>query len=156
MFFSPFKVRRLFPRESLEAIELVIKDSEKRHSAELVFAVEGRFSFPEILRKKTSRQRAIEVFSFLRVWDTEDNSGVLIYLLLAEKKIEIVADRGVSSVVPQSTWDGIVTRMQENFQKNLYQKGAILGIAEVTDILATRFPIQPNKQNELPDKPVIL
>lgn len=156
MFFSPFKVRRLFPKESLEAIELVIRDSEKRHSAELVFAVEGRFSFREILRKKTSRQRAIEVFSFLRIWDTEDNSGVLIYLLLAEKKIEIIADRGVSSIVPQSTWDGIVARMQENFKKNLYQKGAILGIAEVTDILATRFPIQPNKQNELPDKPVIL
>jgi uncharacterized membrane protein len=156
LFFLPYQVRNLFPKSSLKEIELVIQDSEKRHSAELVFAVEGRLSISELLKGKTSRQRAIELFSILRVWDTEGNSGVLVYLLLADKKIEIVADRGISKLVSQSTWDGIIERMQENFRKDFFQRGVILGIAEITELLVTHFPPQNTKKNELSDKPIIL
>jgi uncharacterized membrane protein len=140
----------------LDAIELVIQDSEKRHSAELVFAVESRFSLNDIFFGKTSKQRALELFGSLGVWDTEENCGVLLYLLLVEKKIEIIADRGISRKIHDSDWDSIVLRVEENFKKGFFEKGIILAVAEISHILSTHFPATQKGENQLPDKPVTL
>lgn len=156
LFFPSWKFKKFFPKKALENIELVIRDSEKRHNGELVFLVEVKFPIPLIIKKITPRQRAIELFAKYKVWDTEFNNGVLIYLLLSEKKIEIVADRGITNKIPQQVWDSILERMKINFGKGYFEKGVILGIAEITDILATHFPHSSNKPNELSDKPIII
>lgn len=156
LFFPRWKFTKLFPKKSLENIELVIRDSEKRHNGELVFLVEVKFPVPLIMQKITPRQRAIELFSKYKVWDTEFNNGVLIYLLLSEKQIEIVADRGIAKKIPQKEWDSILERMKANFKAGYFEKGVILGIAEITEILATHFPPPSDKANELSDKPIII
>lgn len=154
--FPTWKIRKFFPKKSIENIELVIKDSEKRHNGEVVFVVEAKLPLFLVLKNISPRERAIELFSRFRVWDTEHNSGVLIYLLLSEKQIEIVADRGITKKIPQIEWDAILERMRNHFQKGLFEKGVILGIAEITDLLATHFPSSKDKPNELSDKPIII
>ncbi|MCX7999645.1 MAG: TPM domain-containing protein [Leptospiraceae bacterium] len=156
LFFPFWKFKKYFPKRALENIELVIQDSEKRHDGEIVFVVEAKFPLSFVFRKISSRDRAIELFSRFRVWDTEHNSGVLVYLLLSEKQIEIIADRGIAKKVSQKDWDSIIERMKSHFQKGHFEKGVILGIAEVTDILATHFPISQDKLNELSNKPIVM
>ncbi len=156
LFFPSWKFRKIFPKKFLKNIELVIQNSEKRHNGELVFLVEVKFPIPLVIKKITPRQRAIDLFSKYRVWDTEFNNGVLIYLLLSEKQIEIIADRGISKKIPQKEWDLILERMKTNFKKGYFEKGVILGISEITEILSTHFPPPQNKPNELSDKPIII
>ena len=110
-------LKKTFPKKTLESIELVIGESEKRHSAQVCFSAEASLSVGDLFRQKTSRERALEVFSLQRVWDTEDNSGVLLYLLLADKKIEIIADRGISRKVESGIWVEICKHIEENFKK---------------------------------------
>ncbi|MCX7998985.1 MAG: TPM domain-containing protein [Leptospiraceae bacterium] len=155
--FFPFrKFKKYFSRRTLENIELLIQNSEKRHDGEIVFVVEEKLPLSLVLRKVSPRERAIELFSRFRVWDTEHNCGVLIYLLFSEKQIEIIADRGIAKKVSQKEWDSIIERMKSHFQKKHFEKGVILGIAEITDILATHFPISKDKLNELSNKPIIM
>ena len=108
-------------------------------------------------RRFRPRQRAIEVFSQLRMWDTEHNSGVLIYLLLAERHVEIVADRGVHARVGDAGWQAICREMEAAFRAGEYEQGVLVGIARITALLAEHFPAEGiPKPNKLPDAPVIL
>ena len=149
-------VRRRFPRDVLGRIESEIAAQERRHGGELRFAVEGGLSPVMVIRGVHSRQRAEELFSFLRIWDTELNNGVLVYLLLADRAVEIVADRGIHVRAGDGVWESICARMQKDFAAGAFEQGVVTGIRAIGDVLATHFPPQNGDVNELPDKPVVL
>lgn len=149
-------IARAFPRRTLTAIETAIRASEKSHDGELRFAVEAGLHPLPVLRGQTVRQRSTEVFSSLRVWDTEYNSGVLIYVQLVDRRIEIVADRGVNAKVAQQQWDAICRRMEAAFRESHYESGALTAIAEITALLAQHFPPRGGNPDELSNKPVVL
>ena len=149
-------IARAFPRRTLAAIETAIRASEKTHDGELRFAVEAGLHLWPLLRGLSARQRAHEVFSGLRVWDTEHNSGVLIYVQLVDRSIEIVADRGINAKVDQHEWDAICHRMEAAFREKRFEHGALKAIEEITALLARHFPPRGAKPNELPDRPVVL
>lgn len=148
--------RRVFPRAALKRIGDAIRASERTHMGELRFAVEGGLDFVDLLQAPSARARAEELFAQLRVWDTEHNSGVLIYVQLIDRRIEIVADRGVSARVPQSEWDAICRGMEAAFREHRFEQGALQAIARVTRILAQHFPPRGENPNELPDRPVVI
>lgn len=153
---SPWSLRRVLPRESMDRIEAEIGRSENSHRGELRFAVEVDLGAMQILRGVTARDRAVDLFSALRIWDTEENTGVLIYLLLADRTLEIVADRGLSSRVSQEVWDGIAERMRQKFADKDFETGLTIGIQEITALLSKHFPASSGNQNELSNKPVIV
>jgi uncharacterized membrane protein len=149
--------RRDFPVSALDAIQQAIAAGEQRHCGQVCFAAEGALPLRDLWRARTPRERAGEVFAQLRVWDTEHNSGVLIYVLLADRAIEIVADRGIAAKVAQSEWVDICKRMQTHFGAGEYARGAVEGVSAVSAILAQHFPADGRpRQNELPDRPVML
>lgn len=148
--------RRAFPVATMRRIETAIAANEARHDGELRFAVEALLPLSELMRGVSAHHRAVEMFSRLRVWDTERNSGVLIYLLLADKRVEIVADRGIHRKVGDAAWGAICGNMQRAFAGGEFERGAILAIDAIGDLLAIHFPPQPGSQNELPNRPVIL
>ena len=147
---------RAYPSATLKRIEQAIADSEKQHRGELRFAVEDGLHLHDLLRDRTSRQRAEAVFSQLRVWDTEENSGILIYVQLVDRRIEIVADRGIARKVGQAQWDAVCRAMESSFKQGKFEGGALQGIEHITRILARHFPPRGDNPNELPDKPVVL
>ena len=147
---------RKFPKEAMPAIEQAIKRGEATHRGEIRFAAEDALDGPELLAGESARARAIEVFSELRVWDTEENNGVLIYLLLADHDIEIVADRGINARVTQQDWERICRRMEEELRRGGYEKAVVTGIEEASRLLARHYPPRPGDRNELPDAPVRL
>ena len=149
-------VQRAFPRRVLAAIEQAIAASEKKHDGELRFAVEAALHPLPLWHGQTTRQRALELFSALRVWDTAHNSGVLIYVQLVDRRIEIVADRGIGAKVAQAQWDSVCRRMEKAFRGGQYEAGAFAAIDEITALLAQHFPPRSDNPNELPDKPVVL
>lgn len=156
LIFTDVQVRRAFAPATLQAIEQAIHASEKLHSGEIRFAVEGGLDSARIAAGQSARERAIEVFSQLRVWDTERNSGVLIYVLLADHAVEIVADRGINAKAGSATWDAICKDMQTEFSKSAFQTGAVNGIAAVAGVIAAHFPPDSADVNELPNAPVLL
>lgn len=156
LFTPQWVVARAFPRSTLDAVEAAIRASERTHDGELRFAVEAGHDLLPLLSGKTARQRAGEVFSNLRVWDTERNSGVLIYVQLVDRRIEIVADRGINAKVSQSEWDAICRRMEQSFRQQQYEQGALAAIDEITGLLARHFPPQGDNPDELPDQAVVL
>ena len=156
LFATAWTVRRAFPRPVLDRIEAAVDASEQRHAGEIRFAVEGALEFLPVLRGLEPRERALEVFSLLRVWDTEDNIGVLIYVQLVDRDIEIVADRGIARRIEQPEWDAICRRMEEAFKAGRYEAGALAGIEDVTVLLARHFPRQRRDTDELPDRPAVL
>ncbi len=149
-------VRRIFPRAALEAIERAIRDTEARHDGQIRFAVEGGLELASLFAGLSARQRAIEVFSSLRVWDTEHNNGVLIYLLLADRRVEIVADRGIHVRLGGEIWEEICRQMEASFKKSEFEAGVLLGIHATGEHLARHFPADAGKLNEMPDSPVLL
>lgn len=151
-----WRVRRVFPRAAMRAIEAAIRESERSHEGEIRFVVEGGLDLPELLHGVSPRQRAVELFSRLRVWDTEHNSGVLVYLLLADRQVEIVADRGIHSRVGEKAWHEVCSRMERAFRNGRFKEGTVAGIREIGALLAVHFPPQGANPNELPDQPVIL
>lgn len=156
-FFLPhWSIGLAFPKRVLNSIARAVAESEKRHDAELRFAVEAGLTFAALRRGQTARQRAVEVFSQLRVWDTEHNSGVLIYVQLVDRKVEILADRGVSALVPQVEWDAICRRLEQSYRRREFEQGTLAAIDEITTRLARHFPPREANPNELPDRPVIL
>jgi len=156
LFLDDLAVRRDFPRTTLNAIERVIGNQEKRHRGELRFVVEGGLPLGPLAAGRSARERAIEVFGRLRIWDTEDNAGVLVYLLLADRRVEIVADRGIHAKVGVAAWDAICGEMQSAFAAGKFEAGAVLGIEAISDLLAAHFPPGEDNPNELPDAPVVL
>ena len=151
-----WQVNRAFPARTLMAIEQAIKASESAHVGEVRFAVEGALHSAPLLKGQSAREHALEVFSQLRVWDTEHNNGLLIYLLLADRAVEIVADRGIHAKVGAPKWENICRAMENAFKQADYEGGVIRGIQAVTQHLMQHFPASGAGPNELPDKPVIL
>ena len=151
-----WQVNRAFSSDTLIAIDSAIKESEAAHVGEIRFAVEGALDGTALFRGQSARERAIEVFSQLRIWDTEHNNGVLIYLLLADRDVEIVADRGIHAKVGLEEWEKICRTMEAAFKQANYEGGVVSGIQAVTQHLMKHFPASSADQNELPDKPVVL
>lgn len=149
-------VGRAFPPRALDAIGAAIAASEATHDGELRFAVEGALHPRALWRGQGARGRAEELFASLRVWDTAHNSGVLIYVQLVDRRIEIVADRGISAKVAQAQWDAICRRMEAAFRVRRFEAGAGEAIAEITRLLQQHFPPGVDNPNELPDRPVVL
>lgn len=147
---------RPFTSAALNGIEAAIKASESTHRAELRFVAEGDLDLLPALRGQTPRDRAVDVFSRLRVWDTAENNGVLIYVQCVDHAIEIVADRGISARVPQAEWDAICRRMETAFREGSYEAGAVAGIEAITALLARHFPPGAANPDELPDRPILL
>ena len=151
-----WKQRRLFPPKVLTRIEQAIKAGEATHSGQVRFVVEGALDGAPLFRDQPARARALDIFSQLRVWDTEHNNGVLIYLLLADRDVEIVADRGIDARVGAAGWEKVCAAMEKDFRAGLFEHGVIEGIQEVSRLLAQHFPKGPGGRNELPDAPVVL
>jgi uncharacterized membrane protein len=150
------RVRRAFPAPALARIEQAIKASEATHAGQIRFVVEGALDGAPLLRNQSARSRALDVFSHLRIWDTAHNNGVLIYLLLADRDVEILADRGVDALVGGKEWEKICRAMEAEFGKGNFEAGVIKGIAAVTRHLAKHFPKHGAGRNELPDAPVVM
>ena len=149
--------KRHFPPATLAAIQHAIADGESQHLGETVFAVEGSLAMTQLLRKATPRDRAGNAFAQLRVWNTEHNTGVLIYVLLADHAIEILADRGIAAQVDEDEWRAVCALMQQHFTAGEYQAGAIAGVNAVNAILAQHVPSNGlANPDELPDRPVLL
>ncbi|HEX5337151.1 MAG TPA: TPM domain-containing protein [Gallionella sp.] len=149
-------VRRAFPARTLEAIEREIASAEAQHSGQIRFAVEAALELSPLLAGQTARERAIDVFSQLRIWDTEHNNGVLIYLLLADRDVEIVADRGVHARLGPQVWEAICQQMEAAFRDGQFEAGVLAGIRSVGQHLARHYPHSGEKLNELPDSPVLI
>jgi uncharacterized membrane protein len=149
-------VRRVFPLRTLDAIEQAIRSTEARHAGQIRFAVEAALELAPLLAGQTGQQRAIEVFSKLRVWDTEHNNGVLIYLLLADRDVEIVADRGIHVKLGKEVWEAICREMEAAFREGHFEAGVLAGIHAVGEHLSRHFPARSGKANEMPDRPVVL
>lgn len=149
-------VKRLFPRSTMSAIEVAIRDSELAHDGEVRVAIEGALQGHALFEGQTARERAIELFSRLRVWDTKHNNGLLIYLLLADRAVEIVADRGISERVATDEWSKVCRQMEAAFRNANYAAGLLDGIRSVSRHLAEHFPASRQIGNELPDAPVVL
>ena len=157
IFSGPWRVRRFFPKSSLKAIEAAIAASERTHLGELLFVVESALDLGDVRRGVTPRQRAVEVFSQSRVWDTEHNSGVLIYLLLAERRVEILADRGIHAKVGNAVWTDICRNMETLFRAGEFERGVIEGITAINQLLLRHFPARNRENpNELADAPIEL
>lgn len=149
-------VRRAFPAPVLARIEAAVTASEVNHRGEIRFVVEGALDLIPLMKGITPRERALQVFSELRVWDTEENTGVLIYVQFIDRDIEIVADRGVNARVAQKEWDAMCQRMEEAFHAGRYEHGMLAGIERITRLLTVHFPARRINPDELPDKPVTL
>ena len=149
-------VRRVFSSRTLDAIEHAIRETEAKHNGQIRFAVEAALELAPLLVGQTAHERALEVFSRLRVWDTEHNNGVLIYLLLADRDVEIVADRGIHTRLGQESWETICREMEAAFRAGHFEAGVLVGIHAVGAHLARHFPPRSGKPNEMPDSPVIL
>ena len=149
------QVTRAFPRSALNAIEQSIKASEATHAGEIRFVVEAALDGVPLFKGQSPRERAIELFAQLRIWDTEHNNGLLIYLLLADRAVEIVADRGIHAKVGAEQWRAICHRMETAFKQSNFEGGVVSGVQAVTQHLVRHFPAD-DRGNELPDRPVIL
>jgi uncharacterized membrane protein len=145
---------RAFAPPVLGKIAEAVRASERHHGGELRFAIEGALPLHSL--KTTTRQRAEALFAQLRVWDTEHNNGVLIYVQLVDRRIEIVADRGIAAKVEPAEWNAACRGMEVSFAKQEFLQGALEAIQAITQILARHFPPHGRKPNELPDKPVVL
>ncbi|MBW8778156.1 MAG: TPM domain-containing protein [Burkholderiales bacterium] len=148
-------VARAFPVSTLNVIEAAIEASEAQHAGEVRFVVEGALDGTPLFKEQSPKDRAMEVFGRLRVWDTEHNNGLLIYLLLADRAVEIVADRGIHAKVGADAWRQVCWRMETAFKQSNFEAGVVEGVQAVTQHLVQHFPADVGV-NELPDRPVLL
>ncbi len=153
----PWQVRHAFSKPVCQAIEHAIASSERSNRAEIRFVVEGALDWPQLWRNLDARTRAVNLFSDLRIWDTEHNTGILVYVLFAEQQLEIVADRGISARVAPREWDSICAGMTRAFQAGQFKQGSIEGLTRITGLLHHHFP-QDGAHNpeELSNQVVIL
>jgi uncharacterized membrane protein len=153
----PWQIRKAFTAAVCAAIEQAVTESELHHRGEVRFVVEGSLGIPLLLRSVTARQRAITLFGHLGVWDTQENTGVLVYVLFAEKQLEIVADRGIAARVNQAEWNSISAEMSQAFCAGQFQNGAVAGLQRITALLAAHFPPDGDgNPDELPNRVIVL
>lgn len=147
-----------FPAASLQRISDAVAEGELRHRGEICFAVESALELPQLWSRVDARTRALAIFAQLRVWNTVANNGVLVYLLLADHRIEIVADRGFDGLVSGEQWRGVCQLMEERLRAGDATDAVVVGVAAISDLLAEHFPRADGDadRNELPDVPHIL
>ena len=153
---TPGKARAAFPPATREAIRRAIAEREQRHRCELRFVVEAEIGTLGLLRGQSPRARAVHLFPRLGVHRTEERTGVLIYVLLADRKVEIVADQGIAAKVSPAEWRDACALMQEAFRAGRFEEGAVAGVVAVSTLLERHFPARGDNRNELPDSPVML
>ena len=152
-----FQLPRRFPAALLDEMAAAVAAGERTHRGEICFAIEARLSPLAVLDGLDARTRAQQVFAQLRVWDTECNSGVLLYVLMAERRIEIVADRGIAAKVAAAEWDAICARMRDGYARGQWRDGSLKGIAATNMLLAQHFPDAGRSTvDELSDRPILL
>lgn len=147
---------RAFRPADQSAIAAAVTASEDSHRGELRVVVEGPLPISHLLAKRSTRQRALELFGQLGVWDTRENCGVLIYVQLVDRHVEIVADRGIAAKLGPAEWEAVCREMETAFKTGAYRRGVLDAIERVTRLLALHFPARGKKSNELPDRPVLL
>ena len=145
---------RAFPPRTLAAIEQAVTESEQGHGGEIRFAIEHALDPAEAWAGKTPRTRALEVFAGLGVWDTELNNGVLIYVLLADHDVEIIADRGFNGRVDLAQWDAICNLMEAKFALGEFEAGSVAAVREVGRLIGEHYPFVAGARNELPNRPM--
>lgn len=145
-----------FPPAALARIEAAIAASEIKHNGQIRFIVETALSPSALYDQQTAQQRALEIFSLFGVWDTENNNGVLLYLLMADHDFEIIADRHIHAKAGRAYWEETSTQMQEFLKKGQFEEGVLHGIKRISEVLEKHFPEEVITPNELPDKPLII
>jgi uncharacterized membrane protein len=156
LFANRWGTLRRFTPDVLQRIESALKQIERQHAGELRFAIETSFDLPELWYGVTPRQRALQVFGQLGVWDTAGNNGVLIYVLMADRDVEIVADRAIAARVSQDEWDAVCRDMESQFRAGRFGEGAEAGIAGVGRLLGRHFPGRGGDSDEQPNRAVLL
>ncbi len=149
-------VHRALPKDELDRIGRAVADGETHHTGQVRFVIEAALPLPRLWRKVKPRERALEVFGLLRVWDTEANNGVLLYVLLADRAVEIVADRGIDARVGDAAWQATCRKIEAAFRAGRYGDGVEQGIVEISALLAKHWPRTSPGRNEIPDTPVVL
>jgi TPM domain len=152
-----FQLSKRFPAPLLDEVARLVSQGEQTHNGEVRVAIEARLPLSAVLGGVTASRRAHEVFAHLRVWDTEHNNGVLLYVLLAEHSIEIVADRGIARRVGTDEWKSICQQMREGFARDDWRGGLLRGVEQANALLRQHFPTDgSHRTDELPDHPIIL
>jgi uncharacterized membrane protein len=155
-----WRTRRLFPAKTLDAIEQAVARAERAHCGEIRFAIETALAPLHIVNGVAPRARALDVFAQLRVWDTEHNNGVLIYVQIADRTVEIVADRGFQGRVATAEWEAVCRLMEGHYRAGRFEMGSVAGVDAVGNLLTRHFPPNPahsaQSHNELPDRPTLL
>ena len=156
LFTPPAITRRRFGPAVATGISTAIRAAESRSSGEVRFAVETGLGIAELWAGLSPRERALQVFSHLAVWNTELRNGVLIYVLVADRDVEIVADRGVAARVDPADWERASRLMEDHFRARRFREGAVAGVEAVGELLARHFPAGPENRDELPNQPTLL
>jgi uncharacterized membrane protein len=151
-----FSTRRHFPPPVRAAIEQAIRECEERHAGEIRFVVETALDIPELWHDLAPRARALQLFGQLGVWDTPHNNGVLVYVLMADRVVEIVADRGIAARVPPAEWAAVCRQMEHHYRAARFLEGSVVGILGVAAILGRHFPGKTPGEPQLPEQPVLL
>ena len=154
---NPLAARRAFSASTFDAIQREVALLERTHRGELRFVVEAELTHRRSCGAGlSSRDRARELFASYGVWNTEENCGVLVYVLLADRCVEIVADRGIERKVAAGEWDGICRVMEAHFRERHFEEGALAGLRAVSSLLQRHFPPGSATRNELPDRPLMI
>lgn len=156
LWFGNIQVASRFPGAAMDRIASAIAAAESRHGGEIRFAVEASLDLLPILKGMPARERAVQVFGNLRVWDTEANNGVLIYLLLADHDVEIIADRGIHAKVGEKGWEEVCRLMEQAFRQGRFEEGAVQGIEAVGRLLEKHYPKTAGDVDELENRPVVI
>ena len=154
------ELQRALPADLMQRITQRVTASEARHTGQISICVEAGLPLSYIWRSSSARERAVTQFGKLRVWDTEHNNGVLIYLLVAEHAIEVIADRGIARTVEPKVWHSVIANMRGQFREGHYEDGLTEAIANVTVALVEQYPAGDGfdvpRTNEIPDTPVVV
>lgn len=154
LFMTPLQMHRAFPAAALAEIAAAVESSEARHGGEIRVAIEADLPLGDVLAGQTPRERAIQVFAELGVWDTAARNGVLLYVCLADRDVEIVADRGFQSLVHPEQWAEICGRMEVDFAAGKSVQAVLAAIGAIGDLIAAHYPTVD--RNELSNRPVLL
>jgi len=147
---------RAFPQATLTALAAAIAAGERTHRGEVRLVIERALPVSAAWSGVSNRQRAIALFADYGIWDTEDNCGVLIYVNLADRKVDIVADRGIDRKIDAATWQAVCNTMTQGFAHGDYHGAALAAVEQVSELLRRHFPSDGARPNELPDQPLML
>jgi hypothetical protein len=153
---TPFKMRGCFNPKLLKALSEEVKESESKHQGELKIIVECALDFLNLVMGQTARERAIELFSKHRIWDTEENCGILLYVLWSDRQFEIIADRGIASRVTEPYWENLSSKIEEYFRRESFFEGMKYGLHELTKLMSEHFPHKTGAPNQISDNVILL